>query len=368
MLSANKKILIVSMKAGFGHLKAGQALTDYAQTFLPSITAEHVDISQIDPSFKKYAKMYDWMVKHFPSLWAISYSLFNVPAVSRVAKRLNLLSYFVHPGIKKYIQKSKPDILLFTNVVPLPLFAFAFRKMFPHIKMGVVVTDYHGHAYYHFSSIDYYFVPSPEVRQDLLLHGTDAKKIIVSGMPIGQEFFEKHDISRLKRIYGLNPDLPVVLMIASFQISKGELVRLTRKILDQKKKVHLIVLVNNKKDLYEVLEKHFADRDNFTLVKWTEAMVEYMNMADVVITKAGGLTSSECLVLQKPMIMFRPTPGQEEYNASFMEKSRLGLRAKKIKDIVFCLPEALKKSRRGVAQETISTNPSKQIFSVLIND
>lgn len=361
-----KKTLIISMVAGFGHLKAGEALLDYAKESLPQLDVLHVDISQIDPAFKRYAKIYDFFAKKFPWFWGLMYRTLNIRIISSFVKHTNIFSYIMSPHVARYIKKTNPGSILFTNVVPLPLFTFAFRRKFPRIKIGIVVTDYHGHAYYHFASIDYYFVGNQTVAEDLIRAGVDSDKIFITGIPVSPAFFVKQDVVELKKKYGLKNNLPVALLVASFKTSERELVSLIAKMYARYPEVNLIVLVNNNQAFYQAIEKSFPGKENLFLVKWTDTMAEYMKIADVVIAKAGGLTTSECMTLRKPMIMFRPTPGQEEYNAEFIEKNNFGRRARSIDDIVNLLSEIIFMSKRQKADAKEPVNPSKEIFEKIV--
>ena len=367
------------MTAGFGHIKAGQALLDYAEKNLPNVTAEHIDIANIDSSFKKYSKIYDAISKKFPFIWGTLYAVSDFNFFAFLVKKINIFSYFFSGKIKKYIYEKNPDAIIFTNVIPLPLFAFAFRKMFPAIVMGVVVTDYHGHSYYNFSCIDYYFVANKEVGRDLEKSGVKKEKIVVTGIPINPKFYIKENIGDLKLKYGINNDFPVVLLIASFKISKNDLVALVRQLIklelpiaEQSRihdkigtKINLIFIANKNKEFYDIIKNSFLDRQNLLLVNWTDVMEEYMKISDVVISKAGGLTVSECLALKKPMIMVNPIPGQEEYNAEFVERNNFGREVFNVGEIIKILPEVILSSKTDQMNLIVQENPCKKVFQYL---
>jgi processive 1,2-diacylglycerol beta-glucosyltransferase len=58
-----------------------------------------------------------------------------------------------------------------------------------------------------------------------------------------------------------------------------------------------------------------------------------LEACDVVVSKAGGLTCSEALVKQAPLVVFKPTPGQEERNADFLERGGAALHADSIAEV-----------------------------------
>ena len=353
------------MTAGFGHIKAGQAILDYAKENLTNINVEHINITTIDSSFKKYSKIYDTISKKFPFIWGTIYSLSDVHFFSFLVKKISIFSYFFGAKIKKYIYEKNPDVIIFTNVVPLPLFAFSFRKMFPIINMWVVVTDYHGNSYYNFSCIDRYFVANKKVGEDLEKSGVKKEKIVISGIPIGPKFYIKENIGDLKLKYSISNNFPVVLFIASFKISKNDLIVTVKQLLDFEPKINLIFVANNNQEFYNVIKNYFFEGQNLFLVNWTDVMEEYMKISDVVITKAGGLTVSECLALKKPMIIVNPIPGQEEHNAEFIEKNNFGKRVKSAKEIIKVLPEVILSSKIRQMNLIDEENPCKKIFQYI---
>src|SRR3989344_3717608 len=155
----NKKILIVSMTSGFGHIRAGQALLDYAREHLPSVDAEHIDISNLNPLLKKITlKLYDAASKKMPFIWGAMYQMLEFKTVAFVLKKIGGINYYPGRNIRNHLLEKHPDHIIFTNVIPLPLFNTAFQKQLSHTSMSVVVTDYHGHSYYNFPWLDHYFV------------------------------------------------------------------------------------------------------------------------------------------------------------------------------------------------------------------
>ncbi len=237
----SKKILIISMTGGFGHIRAGEALLEYAKENLKNINVEHVDIITIDPSLKKYAtKFYDVTSKKFPFVWRMFYEFPPVFLTSK--KMIGFLGLF-NDKLKQYVAQKNPDIIIFTNIIMLPMLAPTISKHFTNIKMGVVVTDYHGHPYYNFPGINYYFVPSEEVSKDLEALNIGKENIIVTGIPISPKFYIKENIEELKLKYGITNGDPVVLFIASFRISQNDLLSALNQLLDVKPKINIIFLL-----------------------------------------------------------------------------------------------------------------------------
>ena len=175
-----KKILVISMKAGLGHIKAAQALEEYAKINLPDLKINHVGFCEIEPMLGNFfEKFYNITNDRLPTVWGSVYEAFDKEPV---------LAAFRKVGGFQRLFKGRIGII-FTNVVPAPMVVPPCRKIFPNIPMAVVVTDYHGHSYYNVPLIDHYFVAIPEVKKDLVRTGVDEDKISVTGIPVGQEFY-----------------------------------------------------------------------------------------------------------------------------------------------------------------------------------
>lgn len=352
-----KNIVIVSMSSGFGHIRAGEALLNYAKENLPNINVDHFNVSNAGIFMRKYDVAYSNIVKNAPFLWRIMYEHF--PAF--IINHSFFWEGFFNKIIKNYITEKKPDAVICTNVFTVPMVADFCKKKFPNVKIGVVVTDYHGHYFYKQSLVDYYFVPTAQVKDDLVKLNILAEKIIISGIPIDAKFYRKEDISELKLKYGINNNLPVVMFSATFKISKKNLIKIIEKLLDYTPRINLIFISAGNKKIYNLINTIFKNSDRFFAVYWTDSIDEYMKISDVVIGKAGGLTVSECLVLKKPMIIINPIPGQEEHNAEFVEKNNFGKKVKNVGEIFDILQKMITNKKQNT-EVYASDNPSKKVF------
>ena len=358
-----KNILIISMTAGFGHVRAGEALLDYAKEYLSSVHAEHVDIITINPKLKKYAKIYDVIIKKLPFLWA---AIYKYSAVSAIIKKGIFWENASDKTLKEYITKKNPDAIILTNVVALPMLASSSGKIFPDIKLAIVVTDYHAHPSYFLETIDQYFVPHIKVGGDLEKLGVSKEKITVTGIPINPRFYVKEQVGELKAKFGIKNNLPVVVFIASFKISKQDLAAIIKHLLEFDPPINLIFIANGNEEVHSFIQTKFAGHERLLMVNWTNVIEEYLKLSDVVISKAGGLTVSECIALQKPLIMVNPIPGQEEYNAEFVQKNNLGVKVNHISEIIEVLPNVLALSKNKSLPLFEEQNPCEKIFSTML--
>jgi len=173
----------------------------------------------------------------------------------------------------------------------------------------VVATDYHGHSYYNVPLIDRYFVAVDGVKDDLVRAGVDKAKIEVTGIPVSQKFYADYDPMRLKRKLGINNNFKTVLFVS--RLAKDFILPALEGIMGINEKVNLIMVCGGNNELYHRIRNEFPARKNFKLINWTGRLDEYMKIADVVVSKPGGLMISECMALGKRMVLTDPIPGQE---------------------------------------------------------
>lgn len=359
-----KKVLIISMRAGFGHLRAGSALAEYAKTNLNDVAVEHVDILDIDPFFKPLSRFYEIAAVKAPFVWGMIYKTMNHRITSRLIRYLGYANLAFKYKIRNYVKEKNPDVILITNIVCMPVFLSACKNIIDNKKIFVLITDFHGHYYYKFSRVDYYFVPHLKVKEDLEKIGISPEKIVVSGIPISPKFYVEHDMEALKDKYKVNNNYPTALLIASFRISSEELVSVVENILNVEPAFNLLFVSNGNEKFYKLIKN--IENSRLHPVYWTNEMEEYIKVSDVVISKAGGLTVSECIALKKPMIIINPIKGQEEYNAEFVEQNGYGVIAKNTGEIMGLLKKitSQKKSPQN-SHASFEENPCQKIFSYI---
>jgi len=336
-----KKILVISMKAGWGHIKAAQALEEYAKNSLAGIEIIHADLCQIEPALGKFFEIfYEITNDHLPSAWGTVYSTFDKEPVSAAFRRANGFQRLFRRRISRFLRRLDLSGVIFTNVIPAPMVAPPCREIFPNIPLAVVVTDYHGHSYYNVPLIDRYFVAIPEVKDDLVRVGIDSQKIEISGIPVDQKFYQNYNKAKIKRRLGFDNGAKTVLFIS--RLSKDFVVPALEGILRLDPEVNLIAVCGGNNQLCQKIKESVLPRRNFKLVNWTARIDEYMKISDVVVTKPGGLVISECLALGKKIIMTDPIPGQEERNAEFIAKYNYGIMARDHQQIVAAVVENLR--------------------------
>jgi len=351
-----KKVLIVSLRAGAGHLMAAAALEAAFLDSGPAPTARNIDLLDYSTDLIKflYGKMYLDVVKLLPELYAYSYKHYE-PSKKFIKPRF-LIDRFSFSAFFELIEDFDPDLLLCTHFIPSALVENYRRKRGKSFPIAVTLTDYEFHPLWIAPNIDLYFTATQEVKSSLIYYGVAPEKIVVSGIPVHPKFSAPKDRAGLLRKHGLTEGSPIILISAgSFGITPLE------EVVDElggiKEEFQLMVVCGRNADLEkELLEKQKTQPRLKKVFGFVDFMDELMGMSDLLITKPGGITVSESLSVGLPMILIEPIPGQEEANADYVVEQGAALKARSVSSLIYKLelliraPEKLKEMSRRATE------------------
>jgi len=351
-----KKVLIVSLRAGAGHLMAAAALEAAFLGSKPGHTVRNIDLLDYSTDLIKflYGKMYLDVVKLLPELYAYSYKHYE-PSKKFIKPRF-LIDRFSFSAFFELIEDFDPDLLLCTHFIPTALVENYRRKKGKSFPIAVTLTDYEFHPLWIAPNIDLYFTATQEVKSSLIYYGVAPEKIVVSGIPVHPKFSAPKDRASLLRKHGLTEGSPIILISAgSFGITPLE------EVVDElggiKEEFQLMVVCGRNADLEkELLEKQKTQPRLKKVFGFVDFMDELMGMSDLLITKPGGITVSESLSVGLPMILIEPIPGQEEANADYVVEQGAALKARSVSSLIYKLelliraPEKLKEMSRRATE------------------
>jgi processive 1,2-diacylglycerol beta-glucosyltransferase len=324
------KILIVSVKAGAGHLKAAEAVEAAFTKYQSSAEVKNIDLLDYSNDFIKYlyGKMYLDVVKTIPELYAYSYK--HYASSKKFIKPRFLIDKFNFSDFFGIVEDFDPDVVVATHFISEAVLENYRRKKKKQFRIAVTLTDYEFHPVWIVSNVDLYFTANDEVKSSLLFYGIPSEKIIVSGIPIHPKFSEEKDRKELLDKYGLNDHSPPILISAgSFGITPlGEVITDFGAIEDE---FQIMVVCGNNAELRKDLEIRQKSEPRLKKVfGFVDFMDELMAISDLLITKPGGITVSEGMAMGVPMIFIEPIPGQEEANADYLIEQGAGLKARNL--------------------------------------
>jgi processive 1,2-diacylglycerol beta-glucosyltransferase len=319
-----KKLLILSCSTGMGHWRAGEALRLSCQKNYPHIQVTHLDIAVY---FNIFAYIYiifgyNFFSKLFPSLYKIIYYQTDNTFTKKIFNILGPILALSSRRLLAYIKQAQPDVIISTHFLPDIIFPAKLLT-----KHYTVVTDYHAHAVWLSSSTSGLFVATPEIVDELKNEQT---AVIPSGIPLVPSFFEHKDVSLIKTQLGINNSLPTILIMPLFTKNKN-ILHILHHIEQRIKEKNIIIVTGRNKQLANQLRA--LQKTYIHLPSPDTSTDELMRCADVIVSKAGGLTTSEAIYLQKPLILAYSIPGQEEDNMKYFEKNNFALIAKSASDV-----------------------------------
>ena len=175
------------------------------------------------------------------------------------------------------------------------------------------------------------------MEKELCDYGVAKDKIHVTGIPMSDRFFEKFDRTSILKMFNLVPNKKVILFFGGgeFGLGKERTVQILRSLILNAHDYQIIAISgkNEKmKEAFESLVKELNVSSKVKILGFTDKVPELMSISDLVVTKPGGLTTTESLASHLPIIIINPIPGQEEENAEFLEKHKVGIWIKKDDD------------------------------------
>ena len=323
--SKSPRILILSASVGAGHIRAAEAVELALRQAAPDATIQNLDVlSLASKAFKLvYADTYFKLVNKAPHLLGWIYDLTDEPPTpDRARNRLRLLVQRASlPKLEPLLLgKQGPwDAVVNTHFLPAEVIARLKRKAKPaNYPQFTVVTDVDAHGLWVNDPTDHYFVATEDARLSLERFGVDKPRITVTGIPIHTRFTKPVPQATARTKHNLSTDRPVVLLLAG-GFGLGPIEQLFENALRVTKPVHICVVAGKNAKLKASLEKiPIPPLHKATILGFTTDMDELMAAADLVVTKPGGLTTSEALARGAAIAVVNPIPGQESRNSDFL--------------------------------------------------
>ncbi|MGZ8287628.1 MAG: MGDG synthase family glycosyltransferase [Telluria sp.] len=324
----NTKILMVSASAGSGHTRAAEALRLHAVG--ANVTATHIDVLEfVSPLLRLlYTDVYAWLVKRTPSLWRQVYQATHqakpdghVHALRRWAERYSSLRFL------REIEKNAPDLIICTHFLPADILSQRIgRGGFP-CPVWVQVTDFDLHRMWVHPHMAGYFAANAEVAFRLGQQGIPPGQIHITGIPIMPAFSDRLDRKGYARELGISPTSTTILLMGG-GAGFGTVAEIAERLLGTQCDFQIIALADRNEAGMAALHAvaaRFPGR--LSPQGYSNRIERLMACADLIISKPGGLITSEALALGLPMVLIAPIPGQEEHNANFLLECGAALKA-----------------------------------------
>jgi processive 1,2-diacylglycerol beta-glucosyltransferase len=341
----SKRILVLSASVGAGHLRAAQAVEKALKILDPEASVENFDVMDYtNAAFRRmYAKSYLDLVNRAPHALGYFYDMLDKqPSPQHKSDRLRLLVEKLNLGkFSKLLAEKRWDIVVNTHFLPAEIIASLKRKRKFATPQLTATTDFETHRLWVNQPCDHYFTATEEGSLNLQYWGVPAKDITVTGIPIDPIFSEEKDRAGCLKRQGLAGDRPIVLQLGG-GFGVGPVEKLFNGLLELEKPLEIVVVAGRNEELKKRLEKlKTPERHRVHILGFTTQIDELMAVADLVVTKPGGLTTSETLARGAAMAVVNPIPGQESRNSDFLLENCAAIKINNLSTLTFKLNQLL---------------------------
>lgn len=346
-------VLVLSAMYGDGHRRAAQAVglaLDDRTSPVPHWERDYFDF--VDRRFNRLvARTYVLSVRHAPKLWEAFYR--GTAAIRPDSPMQRYLNGLGRRRLLQEIRRSAPGAVLNTFPTPVGVISTLKRRGRLSLPNLAVVTDYAVHSQWIHPGVDRYYVGSESVRQGLLGRGVPDEAIRITGIPVHPRFIGLPGAAEARRAIGL-PERPTVLAMAGAYGMMGGFREMLQRLVALDLDCEILAIAGRDADLKTALESIPAGgRTGLRVYGYVTEIHELYAACDVVLGKAGGLTVSEALATGRPMLIYRPIPGQEEFNTEFVASGGAGLHARSEEEL-------LEAFRRVVDDESLRSDMAQR--------
>ena len=328
-----------------GHYRASLAIENALKTLSPGIITMNINgFAYTNPFLEKLInKTYMSVIKNKPEVWEYLYD--NPKVLKSVQGMRNSIHRSNSKKLKVLIQDEfKPDAVVCTQAFPCGMVADYKKYLGLDLPLFGVLTDHAPHSYWIFDNIDYYIVPSEVSRNHFIRNGVSDAKIRVFGIPIDMRFSKNLGKEEVCRKLGIDSRKRTMLIMGGSQ-GMGPVENMLDSLERMAFDFQIMAVCGINKRLYKKLTKRAKRYKKKMLVfDLTENIEELMEASDIIITKPGGLTTSEALAKNLPMIIIHPIPGQETKNTDFLLQQGVALRAEDGEDVAALAQELFSNS------------------------
>ena len=372
-----KRVLIFYASYGGGHLSAARSIKENIETNYKDIDVKLVDcMYYVNKLFDKITTTaYSEMAKKAPQTWGkVYWNAQNGPIAQLSTTSNKLLSI----KLNKLLQDFGPELIISTHPFASTMCAYLKKQGKLTSKIATILTDYAPHDQWIVFNeyVDYYFVSHEGMKRQLHEKGIPKEKIYATGIPLSNKFLLKYDKSQILQNFGLSPNKKTVLFFGGgeYGLGKSKTLKIFKSFVECPKNIQIVAISGKNlkmKESFENLVSELGKQESVKILEYTDKVPQLMSISDLVVTKPGGLTTTESLASGLPIVVINPIPGQEEENAAYLEKNKVAIWIKKDDNVeeilneLFSYPDKMQEMK--IRARLISKkNSTKDICKILL--
>lgn len=318
-------ILILSCDTGEGHNAAGKAIEEAA--LLRGHTVTMMDMFLLSGKKTSHAVggAYVGIVKHVPHLFGFLYKLGLTISSAKRKSPVYYANGLLAKKLSDYIEQNRFDVIVTPHLYPAETLTKMKKKGILSAPAVAVGTDYTCIPFWEETNLDCYIIPHEDLVEEYVKRGVPAEKLLPYGIPVKQSFCQTARRNEAREKCALPKDIPIFLVMSG-SMGFGKLAVFSAELaLRCKSGEHIIIICGNNEKMRKILKKEFYFNKRVHILGYTNNVSLYMDACDVIYTKPGGLTSTEALVKNIPIVHTAPIPGCETANRNFFGARHLSI-------------------------------------------
>lgn len=312
------KILVLTCSTGGGHNACARYIVDECKD--NNIECDYKDYMDIVGSKASQIaeKIYLDSTRNNGLIFKGVYKIGELYSKTNIPSPVYGLNSLIKEKLYNYIVDNNYDLVIGTHL--FPCVALTAIKKDHYIKFINVATDYECIPFWEETNPDAFVIPSELLKDRFIKKGIKEEILLPIGIPVASHFKD------------VKVTTEKMLLLTSGSMGFGKVKEIVDRILQEVKDYKLVVICGNNKNLEEELLK--IDNPNLEVKGFVNNINEYIAKSEIVITKPGGLTTTEVATIRKPLIHMMPIPGVENYNANFFATNKMSLQALTIDEII----------------------------------
>ncbi len=350
-----KKVLILSCGTGGGHNSAAKAVQE--ELLSRNIKADFKEYLEIiNPRLKDgINSLYIKSTNKNGKVFKTAYSLGKIYEKTKLISPVYVLNSLNKEKLYKYIKDNEYDFMITTHLFAAQ--ALTAIKKEHRIHFMQIATDYVSIPFWKETNPDYFIIPSKELEEDFIKKGMKRQKLIPLGIPVMKQFRKQYDEKEIKKQLKMNINKKHILILNG-SMGFGNVKEITQKLLENIENVTFIISCGNNKELFNALSKDYKDNKRIIVLPYTNELGKYIASSDIILSKPGGLTTTEIATMKKPLIHIMPIPGCENYNANYFSERQMSIKCDNLNQVVNTTKELLE---NDVLQRNLIDNQKKYI-------
>ena len=371
-----KKILIMYATYGTGHKSIARYVEEYFKSHNDDIEIKNIDLlDYVMPHIGSMtAKVSNKIIlANNPLVWGMIYKFFDSKITTFGTYRL-ISKFFDTEKLREEVISYNPDLVISTHFFASTSISRYNKKGYIDSSLITIITDYQSHELWlqNHKSEDAIIVASKEEKKEIVKKGVEASKVCIYGIPISTRFTEEYNRKEILEKLSISGKRPIYLFFGGGGMGSKTSLPYLKELIKLNLNADIIFVSGNSKDVklkaQKLVQKY--NSDNIRVFGFVTNVPELMTISDAVITKPGGITVTECLILKRPMILINRTAGHEKGNFKYLIRNGFALNGSTLKKfckqmmVIYSNKKVLEKMKVKLNKNKDATKSMEKLYNL----